>query len=108
MRGLGAGLGTFLKTAPFELPIAVELQARRMTSKASRDAGPARPAMALHVIVGDAVGDALIAQGLDQPIEQAGGIMSLDSGGEAVLAASSAILGEIPGRLRGNRRYARD
>jgi hypothetical protein len=42
--------------------------------------------------VGDAVGDALIAQGLDQPIEQAGGIMSLDSSGEAVLAAGSAIL----------------
>jgi hypothetical protein len=41
--------------------------------------------------VGDAISDALIAHRLDEPIEQASGIMRLDRGGETVLAASSTV-----------------
>ena len=78
-------------SAVLEPPITVELGAGGITGKARVDAGPARLPMSLHVVVGDTVGDALIAQGLDQPLEQAGSIMSLNSSGEAVLAASSAV-----------------
>jgi hypothetical protein len=44
--------------------------------------------MALHVIVSDAIGDTLIAQGLDQPIKQGGGVVPLNGGGQTVLAAT--------------------
>jgi hypothetical protein len=47
--------------------------------------------MTSHVIAGDAISDALITQRLDQPIEQASGIMPLNRGGETVLAASSTV-----------------
>src|SRR6202040_160228 len=48
-------------------------------------------AMALHVIVSDAIGDALIAQGLDQPIKQSGGVAPFNGGGKTVLAAAVAM-----------------
>jgi hypothetical protein len=45
--------------------------------------------MALHVIVGDAIGDALIAEGLHQPVEDTGGVVPFNGGSDTVLAAAS-------------------
>jgi hypothetical protein len=52
------------------------------------DTRPTRFAMALHVVVSDAIGDALIAQSLDQPVKQSTGVVPLDGGGQTVLAAA--------------------
>ena len=41
---------------------------------------PPHPAMALHVAVGDAVRHALIAEGIDQPIENRGRVVPLHRG----------------------------
>jgi signal transduction histidine kinase len=61
-----------------EVPVALQLGATRTTIKALLDLLPPRPAMLLHVVVGDLVRDALIADRGHQPIEHRAGISNTD------------------------------
>jgi len=88
---LSAGRRPFAVSTVVEPPVAVQLGAGGVAGQAGPDARPARLAMALHVIVSDAIGDALIAQGLHQPIKQSGGVAPFNGGGKTVLAAAVAM-----------------
>ena len=88
---LSAGAASFTVLTVVEPPITAELGAGGVAGQAGPDARPARLAMALHVIVSDAIGDALIAQGLHEPIKQSGGVVPLNGGGKTVLAAAVAM-----------------
>ena len=68
-RRLGAGARTLVVPAPMEMPIALELGAGRGLAKILFDPAPGRPAVPLHVIGGNRIRDALIAQRLGEPIE---------------------------------------
>jgi hypothetical protein len=86
---LATGRGGLAVAAVVEGPVAVELRAGRFAGQAGLDSGPACLAMALHVIVSDAIGDALIAQGLHQPVEDTGGVAPFNGRGNTVPAAAS-------------------
>ncbi len=48
-------------------------------------------AVALHVIVGDAIGDPLIAESLHQPVENTGRVVTFNGGGQTVAAAPAMV-----------------
>src|SRR6266536_4739522 len=75
---LGAGARTLVVPAPMKMPIGFELGAGRGLAKILFDPAPGRPAVALHVVGGDCVRDALKAQRFDQPIEQFRRVVVLD------------------------------
>jgi len=60
--GLGTGPATLFVSAAMEVPVGLELGATDTLAELLVDVAPLRPAMPLHVIVGDLIGDALIAQ----------------------------------------------
>jgi hypothetical protein len=70
MIGLGAGVPGLVVPAVVKLPIASELRTTRCAAKIALNRLPSCQAMALHVVEGDLVGDALVAQYRDKPIEQ--------------------------------------
>ena len=61
-----------------EMPVGLELGTAGAVAELLFNVAPARPAMPLHVIVGDRIGDALIAQSGHQPIEHNSGIAMPD------------------------------
>jgi hypothetical protein len=64
-------MASFVIAAAFELPVALELGAGRRFQP-GLDRPPGRAAMSGHVISGDLVRDALIAESFDRPIKNAG------------------------------------
>ena len=69
MIGLGAGPPELVVTATVEVPVALQLRASRASGKVCGYVVPSHIAVALHVVVGDLIGDALIAERCDQPIK---------------------------------------
>jgi hypothetical protein len=61
-----------------KMPVAGELRAAWSPTQIARNRLPGGPAVAFHIIKGDLVGDALVAQYRDQPIEQRGRIPGAD------------------------------
>jgi hypothetical protein len=61
-----------------EMPVALELGATDTLVELLFNVAPRRPAMPLHVLVGDLIGNALIAQSGHQPIEQDSGVAMPD------------------------------
>jgi hypothetical protein len=72
--GLGTGAADLLVAAAMEMPVGLELGASDTLAELLVDVAPRRPAMPRHVIVGDLIGDALVAQSGHQPIEHDGGV----------------------------------
>ena len=92
---LRAAASAFEISTVVEGPVTGELGAGGLASQAGLDARPARPAVTRHVIVGDAIGDALIAEGRHQPIEQGGGVVPLDSRSQTALMAAVGVSEEF-------------
>jgi hypothetical protein len=67
--GLGTGPAGLFVSAAMEMPVGLELGATDTSAELLVDVAPGRPAVPLHVIVGDRIGDALIAHSGHQPIE---------------------------------------
>jgi hypothetical protein len=76
--GLGAGVPALVVPAVVKMPVAFELRAARGAAQIACNDLPGCPAVALHVVEGDLVGDALVAQYRDKPIEQRGRIPGAD------------------------------
>ena len=76
--GLGTGPAGLFVAAAMEMPVALELGATGTLAEVLVDVAPLRPVMSLHVIVGDLIGDALIAQSCHQPIEHDSGVAMPD------------------------------
>jgi hypothetical protein len=70
--GLGAGVPGLVVPAVVKLPVAFELRAARSPAQVGCNDLPGCLAVALDIIEGDLVGDALIAERHDKPIEQRG------------------------------------
>jgi hypothetical protein len=67
---LGAGVPGLVVPAAVKMPVAFELRAGWLSTQVACDDPPGGLAMALHIVEGDLVGDALVAQYRDKPIEQ--------------------------------------
>ena len=76
--GLGTGPAALFVSAAMEMPVALEFGATDTLAELLVDVAPGRPSMSLHVIVGDRIGDALVAQSGHQPIEHNSGIAMPD------------------------------
>ena len=76
--GLGTGPAGLFVSAAMEMPVGLELGATDTAAELLVDVAPGRPAMPLHVIVGDRIGDALIAQSGHQPVEHNSGVAMPD------------------------------
>ena len=68
--GLGAGAAELVVPAAVEMPVALQLRASGAATELGLDIMPLRAAVSLHVVVGHAIRDALVAQRRHQPIEQ--------------------------------------
>ena len=60
------------------MPVALQLRAGGTGGNLGVDIGPRRRAMSFHVLGGDLVRDALVAQSRHQPIEQRAGVVAPD------------------------------
>jgi hypothetical protein len=67
-----------------EMPVALELGAPDTSGEVLVNVGPGRPAMPLHVLVGDLIGDALVAQRSHQPIEHSRCVAAPDAGSHII------------------------
>ena len=76
--GLGTGPAGLFVAAAMEMPVGLELGATDTSAELLVNVAPGRPAMPLHVIVGDRIGDALVAQSGHQPIEHNSGVAMPD------------------------------
>ena len=72
--GLGAGSAALVVPAAVEMPVALELWASGLAATLASISAHWRPAVPLHVFLGDLVRDALVAQRRHQPIEQRRGV----------------------------------
>ena len=59
---LGAGAAGLFVAAAMKLPVVFQLRAAGAAGKLGAEVLPGRPAVALHVVVGDLVRDPLVAQ----------------------------------------------
>src|SRR5262249_11328098 len=75
--GLGTGPADLVVPAVVEVPVALQFGTSG-TLKALVDLPPRRPSMLFHILVGDVVRDALIADCGHQPIEHGTGVSSAD------------------------------
>jgi hypothetical protein len=78
--GLGAGVPGLVVPAVVKLPVAFELRTAWPSTQVAGNDLPGGLAVALHVIEGDLVGDALMAERRDKPIEQRGRIAVANGG----------------------------
>ena len=78
MIGLGTGSAELLVSTAVEVPVALQLGARDTSGKFSVDIVPPHIAVLLHVIVGDLICDALVAERCDQPVENGCGVALSD------------------------------
>ena len=76
--GLGTGPAGLFVSAAMEMPVGLELGATDTAAELLVNVAPGRPAMSLHVIVGDRIGDALVAQSGHQPVEHNSGVAMPD------------------------------
>jgi hypothetical protein len=81
-----------------EMPVACELGASRTRGDLGVDIGPSGPPVAFHVVGGDLVRDALVAQSRNQPIEQRRGVVAPDGGGNAFGSQLGAEVVDQAGR----------
>jgi hypothetical protein len=72
--GLGAGVPGLVVPAVVKMPVAFELRATWLSTQVGCNHLPGGLAVALDIMEGDLVGDALIAERRDKPIEQRGRI----------------------------------
>ena len=109
MGGQGTGVDVIrLRTCPadlvvpaaVEMPVAFELWAGGTGGNLGVDIGPWSPTVPLHVLGGDLVRDALIAQSRHQPIEQRRGVVAPDGGGNAFGPQVGANVVDQAGRAR--------
>ena len=77
--GLSTGPADLVVPAVVEVPVTLQLWTTDTTIKAVLDLPSPRPAMLLHVAVGDLVRDALVAQSRHQPVEHRTGVTIADS-----------------------------
>ena len=70
--GLGTGAAGFFVAAAMEMPVALELGATDASAELLVNVAPGRSPVFRHVVVGDLIGDALVAQRGHQPIEHGG------------------------------------
>src|ERR1700730_16368532 len=63
-----------------EMPVGLELRATDILAKLLVNVVPCRPAMPLHVIVGDLIRDALVAQTRHEPVEHGRRVVMPDRG----------------------------
>ena len=66
-------------SAAVKMPVAFEFWAARTGGNFGVDIGPSGPTVAFHVLAGDLVRDALVAQSRNQPIKQRRGVVAPDS-----------------------------
>ncbi len=76
--GFSTGAADLVVPTIMEVPVAPQLGTTRTTIKALLDLLPRRPAMLLHILVGDLVRDALIADRGHQPVEHRAGVAIAD------------------------------
>src|SRR4029077_5198865 len=81
---LGTGPTDLVKPTIMEMPVILQLGATRTTIQTLLDLLPRRPAMLFHILVGNLVRDALIADGGHQPIEHRTGVSIADCGSHFV------------------------
>ena len=67
--GLGTGRAGLFVAAAMEMPVALELGATDAAAELLVNVAPRRSPVFLHVVVGNLIGDALVAQSGHQPIE---------------------------------------
>src|SRR6516165_7781983 len=67
MLRLIAGACDLAIPAVVKVPVALQLGARRLTSKVRRDGGPGQNAMPIHVGAGDGISDPLVAERWHEP-----------------------------------------
>ena len=80
---LGTGLPALPVAAMIEVPIAAQLRAGRACLDQRGDLVPSEPAVPVHVAFGDVVADALVADGVEQPLEQRRGVPTANGGAHA-------------------------
>src|SRR3984893_310686 len=77
---LGAGPADLVVPAIMEVPVALELGTAGAAAELLLNVAPRRPAMPLHVIVGDLIRDALVAQTRHEPVEHGRRVVVPDRG----------------------------
>ncbi len=80
---VGAGLEALVVPTIGKCPIPVELVAGRVRGEGTCDVRPGHVPMLIDVLIRDGVGNPLVANFPDQPIEDRSGVMGCDCGGEA-------------------------
>ena len=76
--GLGTGRAGFFVPAAMEMPVALELGATGTLAELLVNVAPGRSPVLLHVVVRHLIGDALVAQSCQQPIEHGRGVVVPD------------------------------
>jgi hypothetical protein len=76
--GLGTGAAALFVLAAMEMPVALELGATDTVAELLVHLVPRRSPAFLHVVIGDRIGDALVAQGGHQPVEHNSGVAMPD------------------------------
>src|SRR4030081_2258417 len=87
----GAGSAALVEPAIMEPPVAAELGAARVTRQASLNQLPRRLAMLGEIPVCHLVRDALVAQGVDQPVEQGRRIVAANGGSKTAVLAPNVV-----------------
>src|ERR1700736_1466803 len=78
--GLGTRPADLVVPTIMEVPVALELGTAGAAAELLVNVVPCRPAMPLHVIVGDLIGDALVAQTRHEPIKHGRRVVVPDRG----------------------------
>jgi len=76
--GLGTGPNGLFVPAAMEMPVALQLGTSGAPTKALLDLPPRRSTVLFHVVVGDLVRDALVAQSRHQPVKDGAGVAVAD------------------------------
>jgi hypothetical protein len=78
--GLGTGAAGLAVAAAMKMPVALELGATDALAELLVNVAPGRSPVFRHVVVGDLIGDALVAHRCQQPIEHGRGVAAPDAG----------------------------
>ena len=74
----------FIVPATVKMPVAFEFWTGGTGRNLGVDIGPSGPTVPIHVLGGDLVRDALVAQSPNQPIEQRRGVVAPDGRGNSL------------------------
>jgi len=88
---LGADPTCLVVTAAMEIPVALKLGTAGLVGQRGFNLVPAYPAVLVHVVRSDPVGNALVAQPRHQPVEQPRRVVSVDRSAKGAVFSADLV-----------------